>query len=122
MGDFVVFNDEAADANHVGRRSYECAQIVGPGSTGDVVHTGGFQFQRAYPGVDAGWATFGTLICSHLAGTKFYKLDSNAHPTDAISADEWDANVPENMAPVLGDFARGALGSRRSPSPIGTAL
>src|SRR5947199_326135 len=64
VGDFVVFNDEAADANHAGRRSYECAQIAGPGSTGDVVHTGGFQFQRAYPGVDAGWATFGTLLCS----------------------------------------------------------
>ena len=76
VGDFVVFNDEAADANHAGRRSYECAQIVGPGSTSDVVHTGGFQFQRAYPGVDQGYATFGTLICSHLAGTKFYKLDS----------------------------------------------
>jgi hypothetical protein len=52
----------------------------------------------------------------------FYKLDGSAHPTDAISADEWDANIPENMAPVLGDFARGALGSRRSPSPVGTAL
>jgi hypothetical protein len=74
VGDFVVFNDDAADANHVGPRSYECAQIVGPGGTDDVVHTGGFQFQRANPGVDAGWATFGTLLCSHLAGTKFYKL------------------------------------------------
>jgi len=52
----------------------------------------------------------------------FYKLDSAARPTDAISADEWDANVPENMAPVLGSFARGALGARRSPSPVGTAL
>jgi hypothetical protein len=52
----------------------------------------------------------------------FYKLDSAARATDAISADEWDANVPENMAPVLGNFARGALGARRSPSPIGTAL
>lgn len=52
----------------------------------------------------------------------FYKLDSGARVTDAISADEWDANVPENMAPVLADFARGALGARRSPSPIGTAL
>jgi hypothetical protein len=75
VGDFVVFNDEAADANHAGRRSYECALIVGPGSAGDVVPTGGFQFQRAYPGVDPGFATFGTLICSHLAGIKFYKLD-----------------------------------------------
>jgi hypothetical protein len=52
----------------------------------------------------------------------FYKLDSAGRATDAISADEWDANVPENMAPVLGNFARGALGGRRSPSPIGTAL
>lgn len=52
----------------------------------------------------------------------FYRLDGNGRPTDAISADEWDANIPENMAPVLGDFARGALGSRRSPSPVGTAL
>lgn len=32
--------------------------------------------KEKYPGVDPGWATFGTLICSHLAGTKFYKLDS----------------------------------------------
>ncbi len=52
----------------------------------------------------------------------FYKLDANAHPTDAISADEWDANIPDNMAPVLNDFARGALGGRRSASPMGTAL
>ena len=52
----------------------------------------------------------------------FYKLDANAKPTDAISADEWDANIPENMAPVLRDFAKGSLGSRRSPSPMGTAL
>lgn len=52
----------------------------------------------------------------------FYKLDSNVLPSDAISADEWDANTAENMAPVLGDFARGILGGRRSPSPIGTAL
>jgi hypothetical protein len=52
----------------------------------------------------------------------FYKLDGTGRPTDAISADEWDANSPENMAPVLGDFARGALGARRSASPVGTAL
>lgn len=52
----------------------------------------------------------------------FYKLDSGARPTDAISADEWDANVPENMAPVLGSFARGAFRPRHTPSPAGTAL
>ena len=47
VGDFIVFNDEAADAGNPGRRSYECAQIVGPGNTGDVVPTGSFQIQRA---------------------------------------------------------------------------
>jgi uncharacterized protein DUF4190 len=41
----------------------------------------------------------------------FYKLDAAARPTDAISADAWGDNVPENMAPVLGRFARG-LGRR----------
>ena len=75
VGDFIVFNDEAADANNPGRRSYECAQITGPGDSGDVVPTGFFQFQRAYPGVPAGQATFGTLRCAHLTGVKFYKLD-----------------------------------------------
>jgi len=75
VGDFVVFNDEAADADNPGRRSYECAQIVGRGETGDVVPTGSFQFQRAYPGVPAGQATFGTLRCAHLEGVRFYKLD-----------------------------------------------
>ncbi len=76
VGDFVVINDEAADAGHIGRRSYECAQIVGPGNVGDVVPTGQVQFQRAYPGVPAGQATFGTFRCAHQAGVKFYKLDS----------------------------------------------
>jgi hypothetical protein len=75
VGDFIVFNDEAADAGHSGRRSYECAQIVGPGDTGDVVPTGSFQIQRAYPGVNPSYATFGTFRCAHLAGVRFYKLD-----------------------------------------------
>lgn len=52
----------------------------------------------------------------------FYKLDAAGRATDAISADEWDANTAENMAPILGNFARGVLGARRSPSPVGTAL
>jgi hypothetical protein len=52
----------------------------------------------------------------------FYKLDKTSRPTDAISADEWDDNIPENMAPVLASFARGTLGMRRTPAPLGTAL
>jgi hypothetical protein len=67
--------DEAADATNPGRRSYECAQIVGPDSTSDVVPTGSFQFQRMYPGVPAGQATFETIRCAHLKGIRFYKLD-----------------------------------------------
>lgn len=75
VGDFVVFNDEAKDPDNSGRRSFECAQIVGPGNEGDVVPSGNFQCQRAYPGVPAGQATFGTLRCAHLSGVRFYKLD-----------------------------------------------
>jgi len=75
VGDFVVFNDEAADANHAGKRSYECAQITGPGNEGDVVATGNFVLQRAWPGVLAGEATFLTYRCAHKAGIRFYKLD-----------------------------------------------
>ncbi len=75
VGDFVVFNDEAKDPDNSGRRSFECAQIVGPGNEGDVVSSGNFQFQREYPGVPTGQATFGTLRCAHLKGVRFYKLD-----------------------------------------------
>jgi hypothetical protein len=75
VGDFVVFNDEAVDPNVGGRRAYECAQIVGPGTEGDVVHSGSFTFQRAYPGVDPGFATFGTLRCAHAKGIRLFKLD-----------------------------------------------
>jgi hypothetical protein len=47
----------------VGRRSYECAQIVGPGSDGDVVPSGSFQFQRYWAGEPASYASFETLRC-----------------------------------------------------------
>jgi hypothetical protein len=76
VGDFVVFNDEAADPNNAGRRSYECAQIVGPGSDGDVVPSGSFQFQRYWAGEPASYASFETLRCPHAAGIRFFKLDS----------------------------------------------
>lgn len=52
----------------------------------------------------------------------FYMLDAAARPTDAISADEWDENIAENMAPILGAFVKGELGRRKTPSPVGTAL
>ncbi len=75
VGDFVVFNDETHNPDIGYFRSYECAQIVGPGSECDVVHSGNFQFQRAYPGVDPGLATFGTVRCAHAKGIRFFKLD-----------------------------------------------
>jgi hypothetical protein len=74
-GDFIVFNDESADPANPGRRSYECAQIIGPGAEGEVAPPGTFVLQRAYPGVPEGQATFGTLRCAHLAGIRFYNLD-----------------------------------------------
>jgi hypothetical protein len=44
----------------------------------------------------------------------FYLLDSRGQPRDAISADEWDDNVAENIAPVLGAFVHGRLQPRRT--------
>ena len=52
----------------------------------------------------------------------FYKIDSTARATDAISGDEWDDNTAVNEAPVLGPFAKGTLKKRRHPSPVGTSL
>jgi hypothetical protein len=52
----------------------------------------------------------------------FYKLDAIGRPIDAINADEWDDNVPGNMAPILGAFVKGTLTARRAPSPLGTDL
>ena len=52
----------------------------------------------------------------------FYKIDSTARATDAISGDEWDDNTAANEAPVLGPFVKGTLKKRRHPSPIGTSL
>lgn len=43
----------------------------------------------------------------------FYKLDAKGEPTDAISADAWGADDPENMAPALGKFVHRASQRRR---------
>jgi hypothetical protein len=53
----------------------------------------------------------------------FYKLDATtARAVDAISADEWDDNIAENMAPVLRAFAKGSYTTRRHDTRIGTPL
>jgi hypothetical protein len=45
----------------------------------------------------------------------FYKLDAKGAPTDAISADAWEHDAPENMAPVLGKFMRRSAPARGKP-------
>jgi hypothetical protein len=52
----------------------------------------------------------------------FYVIDVRGHPSDAISADEWDDNVPANIAPVLGAFVKGTLRARRQSWRGETAL
>ncbi len=44
----------------------------------------------------------------------FYLLDTRGQPRDAISADEWDDNDAENIAPVLAAFVHGRLQPRRT--------
>jgi hypothetical protein len=43
----------------------------------------------------------------------FYLIDAAGGPRDGISADEWDENVPTDMAPVLRAFVHGRLTARR---------
>ena len=43
----------------------------------------------------------------------FYKLDAKGNPTDALSAEAWETDVPENMAPVLRRFIHRAAPRRR---------
>jgi hypothetical protein len=45
----------------------------------------------------------------------FYMLDGRGDVRDGISADEWDDNDAENVAPVLDAFLHGKLRSRRRP-------
>jgi Domain of unknown function (DUF4190)/Thioredoxin-like len=37
----------------------------------------------------------------------FYKLGASGSPTESLSADEWDDDTAENMAPVLSAFVQG---------------
>jgi hypothetical protein len=43
----------------------------------------------------------------------FFMLGDDLRPIDAIHGGEWDDDVAENMAPVLGAFVRGELRERR---------
>jgi hypothetical protein len=45
----------------------------------------------------------------------FFLVAPDLSPSDGISSGEWDEDVPENIAPVLGPFVRGSLGKRRQP-------
>ena len=39
----------------------------------------------------------------------FFLVDSTGRVVDSISADEWDDNKPENIAPVMDQFLDGTL-------------
>ena len=45
----------------------------------------------------------------------FALLTPEGRPLDYVSGGEWDADVPENIAPVLGNFIHGRYVQRRSP-------
>ncbi|MBL8606511.1 MAG: DUF4190 domain-containing protein [Myxococcales bacterium] len=52
----------------------------------------------------------------------FFRLDDRLRAVDAISAAEWEDNVPGNMAPVFESFFAGTYGKRKLPPPLGTTL
>lgn len=45
----------------------------------------------------------------------FFLLRPDLTPIDAIHGGEWDADIPVNIAPVLGPFVRGEYDTRRHP-------
>ncbi len=45
----------------------------------------------------------------------FALLASDGSPADYVNGGEWDADIPENIAPVLGSFVRGSYRARRNP-------
>jgi Domain of unknown function (DUF4190) len=45
----------------------------------------------------------------------FTLLDARAHALDHIHGDEWDADIPANIAPILDKFLRHSLTQRRHP-------
>ena len=45
----------------------------------------------------------------------FALLTPEGRPLDYVSGGEWDADVPENIAPVLGNFIHGRYVRRRNP-------
>ncbi len=45
----------------------------------------------------------------------FYLLALDLAPRDGIDGGEWDADIPVNIAPVLGAFLRGKYAERREP-------
>lgn len=48
----------------------------------------------------------------------FFLLDFDLAPRDAIHGGEWGDDVPQNIAPVLGPFVRGALRQRKHSWPL----
>jgi hypothetical protein len=47
----------------------------------------------------------------------FFLVDSTGKVVDSISADEWDDNKPENIAPVMDEFLDGTLSKKHPPPP-----
>jgi hypothetical protein len=45
----------------------------------------------------------------------FALIDPAGAPADYVNGGEWDADIPENIAPVLGAFVRGTYRTRRNP-------
>lgn len=45
----------------------------------------------------------------------FALIDATGAPADYVNGGEWDADIPENIAPVLGGFVRGTYRTRRNP-------
>ncbi len=55
------------------------------------------------------------LAMPHAAIPGFFLPATDLTPRDGIDGGEWDDDIPENIAPVLGRFVKGTYDKRRSP-------
>jgi len=89
VGDFVVFNDKSTDPDNPGRRSYECAQIIGPGAEGEVVPSATFVLQRASVHTTHSLGSDTDLLCitkcPRCGGSGFGCLEAQEHEDQATA-------------------------------------
>jgi hypothetical protein len=105
IGDWVMFDDPGA---------YEWGQITNVISTG--AGTYNFTIKRAYPGVPAGEATFGSLLNAHASGVTLFRGATKRFILGAQTGGGYTSQVPTEFPIGIPAVCVGAVVA----APVGT--